>query len=457
LVRNAQQYFDRSSDAVQIKNLCLSPVLFNLMTKEGSDKFDSGFHDSAMDAILMAADLVIDLTLMMTELAICPTLAKSDASSGQPLTFSSLKSLIIAMEGMQNLVIPGLSLALKNFYCVPIQIHGAIQDEGTPAQYFLPIRPHLTLANMESLIASLSGEYDGIIHLNRNKVPYAKFTRDMVKPLKPVSLVSTHAHPICRHVIIADQPTGAHLYEIDETTGINHYQPYGVGETYQALALMRNQDLADSPKFLSAVIAAAANKTSLEYVGKDGSSGWTAAPDTSDDFIYVAGHAYYFGGGSENYWAMNRNFSTVPVLQNSTPCTVAGWNNRLVGYLTRHANGTGPIIRGMPILPDGVTRSPKQARGGRGQTTTPPNNGGGGNVPFAPGGNPSDPSDPYNMTPPGSTAQAVQNLLSGGGNQADALAVVDQALDFSGGFGLAGSLGNLVSDFITDNWSNWWN
>lgn len=357
LVCNTGSYLDLTTDLAAIKSDFLIHVLYNLMTKEGVDKYDASFQTSAMEAICYAAELLTELKLMKTILKYCPAFAKDDATAGKPLTFATLKAFLIAMESMENLVIPGISIALSNIWTQTFQYLGSIPEEGRVATYFLPLNINATMSDLETLVTNLTGKYDGIVHLNRNKVPYFKFNRLLVEPSMPVSLCSQLGIVMGNFLTTSDD-AGVDVGEVDETSDINYFQHFGIGEPYEFAALYRAQNAADSPLFLSTVANAAAGKNSIGFCTTNG----TSFSPLSDIFRY-ADILRTIAVGQSRDWVYAQNVpASLPIIQYANPLSPAAWNQRLIGYFTRHANGSPPANKGLPILPDAITRGLRGTR-----------------------------------------------------------------------------------------------
>ena len=341
---------DLATDVANIKTKFLAPVSRNLMTVSGSVRYDPTFAGQWEDSVLDGAKLVHELRIMLTELMLIPTITKNDASAGLPLTFQTLRGLIDTYQSMQNLVIPTLSLAMAQYWDTPIQMYGAIPEEGRHAVYILPTKEISTLANIETLITSLIGNYDGIVHANRNGLPYVKFSRALVEPLAPVSISSQLAILMLQQITCSDD-TGPEIAELDETTDPRYFQHFGYGEVWDAAALLRNQDAADSPKFLAAVAAAVAGKASIEYADRNATS-FTAFDDTSTTIDYFRTIA----NQQSRDWKIDTGVGQLPVIMNENIKTVDGWNQMFIGWGTRHIGGQPTPNSGMPLLPDNINK-----------------------------------------------------------------------------------------------------
>jgi len=385
---------DLSTDKANIKTSLLGPVFYQHMSMSGIDHFDSTFFESAEEAILYAATLILELRAQRIVNSLCPATTRSDASAGSCFTRASMEGLISSLERSENIAIPGISLAIANLVSVPIQIEGAIPNAGIPAIYFYPYKPKLTLANIETLIGSIMNEYDGIVHFNRNKLPYYKFSRAMISPPAPVSIVSQYSPFISMGMTVADD-AAVTVAEVDETKSLIGFQKYLGGEVLEALAILRAQNAADSPKFWSTVATAAAGKLTLELADA-ADTGFTAVADTSYSYDWITGVAT---NQSRTAMFISNRGGTSPMVSYTTPLSVTAWNERLIQYLTRHVNGSGPVILSDPILPDGIARMIRRSGGSSGGDTTnnpsPPNIGP--NTPGTPGnkrGNKNVPSLP---------------------------------------------------------------
>lgn len=344
------QTLDLTTDEANIKTECIDKVLFNHLTKSGIDKYDSTLFGNAADVILDAATLITELRLIMQTVYYAPAFTRNDASAGSPFTRASLTGLILNMEATQELCIPGLSLALADYWTKVIQLDGASPNTGRLACYFRALKSKLQLSEVETLIGTLVTNHPGIVHLNRNRIPYFPFNRAMLQ-WEEHSIVSNWTMPMSKFITTADD-AGIDVAEVDETREIWWFKHFGIGEAYEASALWRAQNTADSPKFLSTVANAAAGKVTVEYITYNGTSG-TAVGDTSEgvDFIESVADGQSRTPKFSPTYAI---FGTPIGKVDAGKLTVDGWNQRLVQYLTRHIDGAPCVVKGLPLLPDNV-------------------------------------------------------------------------------------------------------
>jgi hypothetical protein len=357
----------------------LNKVLQNHLTASGIDKYDSTLFGNAADVILDAATLIANLRLIMQMIFYAPALTRDDASAGSPFTRASLTGLILNMEATSELCIPGLSLAIVEPLTKVIQCEGAAPNTGRVATYFSLLSPDKTLANIETLIGTLVSNYPGIIHFNRNKIPYAPFNRAMLQ-WEECSIISDYAMALSMFHTTADDG-GVDVAEVDETRTIRWFRHFGIGEVYDAAALFRAQNTADSPKFLGTVANAAAGKLTIEGTATHDATSFTALADTSLTFDWIKSVAD--GQSRSSSFLPSYNKFGLPIgYVAAGKVTVDGWNQRLIQYLSRHINGAPLSAKGMPLLPDTVNLWRGGGAGGevppRNSNPPPPSGGGGG-------------------------------------------------------------------------------
>jgi hypothetical protein len=276
IVHTATSDIDTNHDAIN-DNIIIKALTRHIDAVPGADVYRSTELDSYGDYIVYAAELLVELRAQKFLMDAVPAITRNDASAGAPFTRASWNGLIGSLIGTH---IPYMSMNIAAMLTTPLLLWPGNPVFGYSDMYFYPMQPELQLTEVETLLSSMAGEFDGLAgsnQLNRLGRPFAAMD---VQYRKPQSWHSGLGQAMKYYYPAADDANQKEHVR-DATLDLIYDRYLGLPLEYDyAIPMYCIGATAGYDWIINT--AGAANKVNLEY-GEIGDTGLTAVPDYAAD------------------------------------------------------------------------------------------------------------------------------------------------------------------------------
>lgn len=367
---------DLIGDIANFKANIVIPALNILVTGRQIDKWNSTQQDQFADLVAYGTQLLIELKLQTIMREYCPSITKADATPGEPFNSYVIAGL---MSVLPMYKIPDVCYVLADFYTPVFQMLGYMRNTSRMGLFFTPFAPSMDYDDIESLLASIAGLYDGVVYATQGQIPLKPIDLHWLSVINEYTPFSDLGFMYCTYWPINYDNGGAETetyIEVDETTDIYFSAQLGVPEFYDAAALLRSVSCADNPTFLT-VSSIANDKMSIRYAGPS-STTWTEIGKAENVFDWIRTVAT--ARGATNMGLVN---TVIPfgefvsnVFNDAGPST---WDLLAAQFLARHMMGQPIVVRELgSVLPDMMGSFRRRSSGGESPSPSP---GSGYNIP----------------------------------------------------------------------------
>jgi hypothetical protein len=207
---------------------------------------------------------------MKVMIDVARSITRNDASAGSPLTRASWNGFVASLHGEP---VPYMALNLVSFFSTPILVYAGIDSQGWMPTYVYPISPSMTLANLETLMTTIAGKYDGLVASNQLQSLTRPFQADDVQYRAPATLLSEIGQLMSYYYSARDDANESYL-DLAAAMMLKTDQRVGFGRIFD---YFRVYGLNGTTVFY-ANTAGNAGKVNLEYASV-GDTGFTEVPD----------------------------------------------------------------------------------------------------------------------------------------------------------------------------------
>jgi hypothetical protein len=198
--------------------------------------------------------LAAELKAQFVTAKLCPNLAagtgRSDTTAGKVFLPSTLSSFLAVLS---KLKINPLAILFADIYTRLIQLSGAEKGVGSNGAWLLPITCYLTKAEVEALIATITGYQAAQEFAKDIGMPYVKFPLDWLQQPTVVSSFSDYGIWALQYIPVSyDNAKGGNTFRAFNATLSPYYcQLLGVGRYLEMSCLWRATESAGTPGFIT--------------------------------------------------------------------------------------------------------------------------------------------------------------------------------------------------------------
>ena len=335
---------DFETDIANIKSEWIVPALLNMINDKVIYKWNATQIDNYADLVCYGAQLLAELKAQLTQIEYVPGLTRDDAAAGSTFSRPTLEGLLASLGEVR---IPPMSYAFVNLFNKVIQIGSSQVDEGTLATYLAVHCPSKTLAQIETLLGTITGLYDAAVYASQSGQMLIPIDMNWLLKINEVSMGSQFAMCVARFFPI-NYDNGGVETETEETFSTDTLfwsSVLGIPEYYDALAAYRGSSGAPH---ICVVQSIANDKISINKAAAPGTTVYTEVDKTSTDYDWMSNVS---AARSVSHTGMYANLQgSLDITYKATVlASAAAWDRRITNWLSDHSRDPSITEYSMPV------------------------------------------------------------------------------------------------------------